>query len=75
MATRRTPKIPKGAEKAFGPIVDRLLLGRGVRKINNRSRRMVLFEFVKAIRDGLKAGKRKAEGDYSPDPKANRFPT
>ena len=39
-----------------------------------RSRARVLHAFHLALRDAFAARERNAEGDYSPDPKAERFP-
>lgn len=58
----------------FDPIIKRLLALKGVPLIDEDSWRMVRKEFLKALSDGFKAGSRKASGDYSPDPLAQRFP-
>jgi integrase len=65
---------PARAEAAVGPLIDRLLLSRGILQIDPFSREMLLKEAVKALRDGMKARQRNAAGDYSPDPTAQRFP-
>lgn len=61
-------------ESALGPIVDKLLLAHGISSLDALSRRMVLQEFLSALRDGFDVQRKKASGDYSPDPKAQRFP-
>lgn len=61
-------------ENAVGPLVNRLLLARGIPAIDAASRPMVLVEFVKALREGMEARGRKLGGDYSPDPRSERFP-
>eukprot|EP00873_Tetraselmis_striata_P040194 jgi/Tetstr1/460458/TSEL_005717.t1 len=61
-------------ERALGPIADRLLASRGIALIDAPSRQMLLKEFARALSDGFAARKRKARGDYSADPNAQRFP-
>ncbi|MFB9985077.1 hypothetical protein ACFSQQ_37275 [Mesorhizobium kowhaii] len=61
-------------ENAVGPLVDRLLLARSIPAIDPASRPMVLREFLKALREGMEVRQRKAGGDYSPDPRSERFP-
>lgn len=61
-------------ERALGPILDRLLLAKGLGKLTATSRSMTLEALWKAMRDAFASRKRNAEGDYSPDPTANRFP-
>lgn len=61
-------------ERALGPILDRLLLSKGFGKLNADSRLITLEALWKAMRDAFASRKRNAEGDYSPDPTANRFP-
>lgn len=65
---------PSQFEATIGPIVDRLLLKRGIAAVDGQSREMLLTAFITALRDGIDAKRRKAEGDYSPDAKAARFP-
>ena len=59
---------------ALGPLVDRLLARKGVGPITPTSRGRVLHEFWRAMRDAFANRKRNAEGDYRPDPNAERFP-
>jgi integrase len=54
--------------------VDRLLLSRGIRRVDDDSRSILLSAFWMALRDAFESRKKNIEGDYSPDPKANRFP-
>ena len=61
-------------EVSLGPLVDRLLLAEGIRRADTASRGLLLRAFWRALRDALEVRKRNAEGDYSPDPKAGRFP-
>lgn len=61
-------------EKEVGPLVDRLLMEHGVGRVDAPSREMLLSAFGQALRDGFESRRRNAEGDYSPDPKAERFP-
>ncbi|WP_225128002.1 tyrosine-type recombinase/integrase [Bradyrhizobium sp. IC3123] len=64
----------KKLEKALGPIVDRLLLTKGIRRVDSESRAILLAAFWMALRDAFASRERNARGDYSPDPKAARFP-
>lgn len=61
-------------ETPLGPIVDRLLLAKGIMRVTVETRSMILLAFWQALRDAFETRKRNAEGDYSPDAKAGRFP-
>jgi integrase len=61
-------------EKHFGALLDRLLLSKGILRIDEASREMVLRAVWQALKDAFAQRRRNAEGDYSPDPKAGRFP-
>ena len=61
-------------EKPLGPIVDRLLLAKGIRRVDEPTRCIILSAFWHALRDAFESRKRNAEGDYSPDAKSERFP-
>jgi integrase len=65
---------PAELEALVGPIVDRLLLARGIAAVDPPSRIMILEAFALALRDAFSNRARNAAGDYSPDPKAQRFP-
>lgn len=65
---------PGDLEELVGPIVDRLLLARGIATVSAPSRLTLLDAFALALRDALGNRARNAAGDYSPDPKAGRFP-
>jgi integrase len=62
-------------EQRLGPLVDRLLLAEGIRRVDAPSRGLLLLAFWRALRDALESRHRNAQGDYSPDLKAERFPT
>lgn len=64
----------KKLEKALGPIVDRLLLTKGIRRVDSESRSLLLTAFWMALRDAFASRQRNAGGDYSPDSQAARFP-
>lgn len=64
----------KKLEKTLGPIVDRLLLTKGIRRVDSESRALLLTAFWMSLRDAFAARQRNAGGDYSLDPKAARFP-
>lgn len=65
---------PADLEAAFGPIIDRLLLGEGIRRVDPGSRLLLLKAFRLALQDAFERRGRNAGGDYTPDPKAERFP-
>jgi integrase len=65
---------PRDLEKPLGPIVDRLLLAKGIMRVASETRDMVLMAFWQAMRDAFEGRKRNVEGDYSPDAKSERFP-
>jgi integrase len=65
---------PKRLERPLGPIVDRLLLTKGIRRVDSESRAMLLTAFWMALRDAFASRQRNAGGDYAPDQKAARFP-
>jgi len=64
----------RGLEPALGAIIDRLLLAKGIARVEDDSRLILLQAFHLALRDALELRERNAGGDYSPDPKAERFP-
>ncbi|MDQ0448136.1 tyrosine-type recombinase/integrase [Methylobacterium aerolatum] len=65
---------PESLEPLLGPLVDRLLLRRGFASITAETRADLLDAFAMALRDAFASRARNADGDYSPDPKAARFP-
>jgi integrase len=65
---------PSEMEPVVGPLVARLLLVRGIAAVETGSRLLLLAAFVQALRDAFENRARNAEGDYSPDPKSQRFP-
>jgi len=71
---RNEQQIEEGhAERWYGPTADQLLIRHEI-KADEASRERLLLEIHKAIRQGAEVSRRKAEGDYSSDPKADRFP-
>ncbi|MBS0240343.1 MAG: site-specific integrase [Proteobacteria bacterium] len=60
-------------QREIAPRVDAFLLGKGLR-IDTNSTEMLLRECAKARLEGIESQLRNAKGDYSPDPKAGRFP-
>src|SRR5665213_33405 len=65
---------PSDLEKPLGAIVDRLLLAKGINRVDQPTRYIILPAFWQALRDAFESRKRNAEGDYSPDAKSERFP-
>ena len=61
-------------ERWFGSLLDRLLVRKGILRIDAGSRAMVLATLRDGLRDASEARRRNAGGDYSQDPKASRFP-
>lgn len=61
-------------EIVLGPIADRLLARKGILRLTAASRRMALEAFWLALRDAMERRQREAGGDYSPDPRSERFP-
>jgi integrase len=66
--------VPENLERTVGPLVDRLLLARGIASVDSDTRLILLDAFILALRDAMQHRERNAGGDYSPDPKAHRFP-
>jgi hypothetical protein len=64
----------EGLEEALGPVVNRLLLRSGIAEVDPECRPTLLSAFVQALQDAFAVRERNARGDYSPDPKALRFP-
>jgi integrase len=61
-------------EAVLGPIVDRLLLSKGIAAVDPECRPVLLDAFAMALRDAFEKRQRNAVGDFTPDPKAIRFP-
>ncbi|HEV7277719.1 MAG TPA: tyrosine-type recombinase/integrase [Devosiaceae bacterium] len=61
-------------EMELGALADRLLLQKGIVRLTAASRRMALEAFWRALKDAMERRQREAGGDYSPDPKSERFP-
>ena len=74
LASIRERADSQGLEAALGAIVDSLLLAKGIASVDDNSRLTLLKAFHLALQDALELRERNAGGDYSPDPKAARFP-
>jgi len=61
-------------EQTLGPLVDCLLLAKGIASVDAETRPMLLDAFLAALRDAMAVRERNAYGDYTPDLKAQRFP-
>jgi hypothetical protein len=66
-------KLQRSMEERFGNLTDALLGGRGL-VLDKDSRERVLQEVSKSLDQAASQLKKNADGDYSPDPRANRFP-
>lgn len=62
-----------GMEQWYGAEADRLLLEQGI-VTDDASRSRLLTELYRSMKQWAEQQHKRAEGDYSPDPKANRFP-
>ncbi|WP_220432306.1 site-specific integrase [Falsirhodobacter xinxiangensis] len=69
----RVKNDPTAAEPWYGPTVDNLLLENGI-VTDAASRQRLIVEVERAFRQAAEQHQKRAEGDYSPDPKAARFP-
>jgi integrase len=69
----RAAATPDGMEKWYGAEADRLLLEQGL-VTDEASRSRLLIELHRSIKQWAEQQFKRAEGDYSPDPKADRFP-
>jgi len=61
-------------EGLLGPLADRLLLAKGIRRLDDTSRAMLLTALRNALRDAFATRQRNAAGDFRPDDTASRFP-
>lgn len=63
-------------ETMLGPIVDRVRERPDVMllRLSERSRRMIIIEFAKALKGAWERRARQANSDYRPDPNSERFP-
>ena len=64
----------EGLEVVLGPLVDGLLLAKGVAEVDPECRPVLLGAFAQALQDAFAVRQRNATGDYTPDPRAARFP-
>lgn len=64
---------PAEQERWYAPTIENLLLERGL-VTDDASKKRLVQEADKAFRQVAEQQLKRAEGDYSPDPKANRFP-
>jgi integrase len=63
-----------GLEPTLGPLIDRLLLRKGIAAVDPECRPVLLHAFLMALQDAFASRERNAAGDFSPDPNAARFP-
>ncbi len=60
-------------ERWYGPSVDQLMLSEGI-ALDASSRSRLLHEVHSALKQAAEQQLKRSQGDYSPDPKADRFP-
>lgn len=58
----------------LGALANRLLVSERIARVDSESREMLLNEIARALKEAFEARQRNAEGDYRPDPVAERFP-
>ncbi len=73
LKTKATHRAKGNLEKWIGPSVDELLVKRGLR-VDPGSRERLIVAYHDALTQAMQQLKRNADGDYSADPMANRFP-
>jgi integrase len=66
-------KVAASLERRFGQLID-VILAREALVIDQESRGRLLVEGARALDDAAEKLKRNAEGNYTPDPSAQRFP-
>ncbi|QND73994.1 tyrosine-type recombinase/integrase [Tardiphaga robiniae] len=71
---RQAADDPKRLEKQLGPLVDRLLLTKGISKVDSESRGFLLSAFWMALRDAFRGRQLQAGGNYAEDPSAEKYP-
>ena len=64
----------KRLEKPLGPLVDRLLLTKGISKVESESRGFLLSAFRMALGDAFRSRQVQAGGNYAADPNAEKYP-
>ena len=69
----RVAASPGGAEQWYGEAVDKLLAEQRI-VTDEASRARLIEETDRAFRQAVALNRKRSEGDYSPDPKADRFP-
>jgi len=72
--SEETERAEDGLERWYGPAVDELLVGEEL-AIDAATRSRLLQEVHKAWVQAAEQQLKRSEGDFSPDPKAHRFPT
>jgi integrase len=71
--TEKASSTPASLEQWYGEEADRLLLEQGI-VTDEVSRNRLLQEVHRSTKQWAEQQLKRAEGDYSPDPKADRFP-
>ncbi|WP_229447877.1 DUF6538 domain-containing protein [Nitratireductor sp. B36] len=69
----RVESDPDGPERWYGATVDNLLLEQGI-VTDETSRTRLMGEVGRTFRQVAEQQLKRSEGDYSPDPRADRFP-
>lgn len=69
-----TDPLGRSAEQQAAALGERILARHGKLNVAQASKELLAVEILRALKDGFELGDRQTAGDYSPDPKANRFP-
>jgi integrase len=64
----------KSLEKSLGPLVDRLLLTKGISKVESEARGFLLSAFSVALGDAFRSRQLQATGNYAKDKSAEKYP-
>jgi len=69
-----TDPLGRSPEQQAAVIGERILARHGKLNVAQESKELLTVEVLRALKDGFALGDRQTAGDYSPDPKASRFP-
>lgn len=61
-------------ERLVGPLADRLILRKGIIRVDDKTRTLLLQALPRSLREGMEAQGKIIGGDFRPDDNAARFP-